>query len=100
MGRTIVAMSARTTPTPPEAGPPRWAATLGYIGAFILGGVLLFGAYAKVIDPVAFAGLISREGLDFLLPSGAVVFIALTLEIGLGTALMLNIRRTPVLIAS
>lgn len=95
-----MAMSGLTTPTLPETGPPRWAATLGYIGAFILGGVLLFGAYAKVIDPVAFAGLISREGLDFLLPSGAVVFIALTLEIGLGIALMLNIRRTPVLIAS
>ena len=92
----------------PPAGPvqaPRsrrhaLLAHVGRIGAFLLGAILLLGAYTKVIDPVAFAEHISKEGLDFLLPSGVIVFVALALEIGLGVALMLNLRRTEVLIAA
>ncbi|MDJ0974398.1 MAG: hypothetical protein QNJ98_08070 [Planctomycetota bacterium] len=92
----------------PSAGPasePRSRshavlAHIGRIGAFLLGAILLLGAYTKVIDPVAFAEHISKEGLDFLLPSGVIVFVALALELGLGAALMLNMRRLEVLIAS
>lgn len=72
----------------------------GRVGAFLLGAIFLLGAATKVIDPIAFSEHISREGLDFLLPSGVVVFVGLALEIGLGVALMLNIRRTGVLVAS
>ena len=92
----------------PSAGPaqePRSRthailAHVGRVGAFLLGAILLLGAYTKVIDPVAFSEHISKEGLDFLLPSGVIVFVALALEFGLGIALMLNMRRTEVLIAT
>jgi hypothetical protein len=72
----------------------------GRLGAFLLGAVLLVAAWTKVIHPEAFAEQIRNEGLDFLFPAMVVVFIALALEVGLGTALILNLRRAWVLVPS
>ena len=66
---------------------------VGMLAGVVLGAVLLLGAFGKVIDPIAFAELIEIHGLDFLIPSSAVVYIALTLEVGLGVALLLDVRR-------
>jgi hypothetical protein len=62
--------------------------------------VLLFGAYAKVLDPLAFAEQIRAERLDFWLPASLVALVALALETGLGTALVLGVRRLSVLVPS
>ena len=71
---------------------------IGYLGAAFLGAVLLLGAVTKVLDPRAFVELIRTEGLDFLLPAGVVAFVALALEVGLGTSLILGVRRLGVLV--
>lgn len=83
-----------------SAEPPLWRRALSVGGAFALGAVLLVGAWSKSLDPNAFAEQIRAEGLDLLLPAGAIVFIALALEIGLGTALLLGVRRLFVLVPS
>jgi hypothetical protein len=95
--------SSHTASSPDDLGkaPSRsfsWQALLGTLGGVVLGGVLLFAAWAKILDPSAFADQIRLEGLDFLLPAAAVAAIALALEIGLGGALLLGIRRLWVLI--
>ncbi len=76
------------------------AGLLGRFAALCLGAVLLVAAWTKAIHPEAFAAQIRAEGLDFLLPAMAVAFIALALEIGLGSALVLGIRRGWVLVPS
>jgi Methylamine utilisation protein MauE len=73
---------------------------VGAAGALVLGAVLLVAAAAKALDPSAFAEQIRREGLDLLLPAGAVALVALALEAGLGTALLLGVRRLWVLVPS
>lgn len=73
--------------------PSRLSQTLGYLGGAFLGGVLLVAAWAKTLDPAAFAAQITQEGLDFLLPAMAVAIFALALEVFLGSALVLGIRR-------
>jgi len=60
--------------------------------------VLLLAAWTKAIDPNAFAEQITAEGLDGLLSSQTVVFVALALELGIGLALLMNVRRLWVLI--
>lgn len=62
-----------------------------------LGAVFLVAAWAKALDPAAFAAQIELEGLDFLLPSSVVAFIALALEVFLGTALFFWVRRRYIL---
>lgn len=71
---------------------------LGMLGGVFLGGVLLFAAWAKALDPGAFAEQIQSEGLDFALPAWGLALIALALEAGLGLALLTGLRRTWVLI--
>jgi uncharacterized membrane protein YphA (DoxX/SURF4 family) len=88
-------MSAATS-----APPAIWRRTLSVLGAVVLGGVLLVGAWGKGLDPGAFAEQIRSEGLDLLLPAEVVVYVALLLEIGLGTALLLGVRRLFVLVPS
>lgn len=66
---------------------------VGRLAAFLLGGILLLAAWTKVIDPMAFAEQIAREGLDLLAPSGILAILAIGLEIGLGLALVLGLRR-------
>lgn len=74
-----------------------WPRVVGYLGGLVLGSVLLIAAWAKLLDPLAFAETIRSEGLDFLLPAHAVALIAIVLEVALGSALVLGIRRRWVL---
>ncbi|RMH21952.1 MAG: hypothetical protein D6696_04400 [Acidobacteria bacterium] len=80
-----------------EISPPVWRRLVGTAGGVFLGGVLLIAAWAKMLDPQAFARTIAAEGLDFLLPAGAVALIALAIEVALGGALVLGLRRPWVL---
>ena len=70
---------------------------IGWAGGAFLGAVLVFGAAVKALDPQAFVSQIEIEGLDFLLPAAVVTVIALALEVGLGSALILGLRRMWVL---
>lgn len=104
---TIRGMSraAPDSPSVPEIQPwltvstPRrtWLGFLGTLGGMGLGAVFLVAAWAKALDPAAFAAEIEREGLDFLLPAPAVAAVALALEVFLGSALVLWVRRPFVL---
>lgn len=80
------------------ASTARWKSALGYAGGAFLGLVLLVAAWAKTLDPSAFADQVAREGLAFLLPAAGVALIALALEVGLGSALVLGLRRLWVLV--
>ena len=71
---------------------------LAVAGGLILGAVLLFAAYAKAIDPAAFAEQIVAEGLSPVSLSFAVALFALALELALGSALILGVRRLWVLL--
>ena len=88
------------TSQPNHQTPPKWKQRLGYLGGLVLGTVFLVGAVSKAADPLAFREQIHVEGLDTFLPGGWVVLIALALEFGLGTALILGIRRLWVLVPS
>ncbi len=83
-------MEHEQSPERPAAG---WQRALGILGGIVLGAVFLIAAWAKALDPRAFAGQITHEGLDFLLPAAAVALIALALEVFLGGALLLAVRR-------
>ncbi len=63
----------------------------------MLGLVLLVAAGAKAVEPGAFAEQIRLEQLDFLFSVRTVTLIALALEVGLGTVLILGLRRLWVL---
>ncbi len=63
------------------------------MGGIFLGTILLVAAWAKTLDPAAFAQQITQEGLDFLLPAGSVALIALAIEVFLGSALILGLRQ-------
>lgn len=82
------------------AGGTTMRSLAGWTGGLILGAVLVFGAWAKILDPSAFAEQITNEGLDFLLPAGWVALIAIALEVGLGFALLLGLRKRGILAAS
>jgi uncharacterized membrane protein YphA (DoxX/SURF4 family) len=75
-----------------------WQRIVGLASAVLLGLVFLVAAWAKVLDPIAFAEQISREGLDFLVPAGPMAILAIGLEIGLGLALVLGMRQLWVLL--
>lgn len=64
----------------------------------LLGLVLLAAAWAKLLDPAAFTAEIERYGLDFAVAAEPLTFIALGLEVGVGMALVLGIRRLWVLV--
>lgn len=66
---------------------------LGYLAAAFVGAVFLVAAFAKALDPAAFAEQIRVEGLDFVLPAPAVAWFAIVLEAALGFALVLGFRR-------
>ncbi|HUO85858.1 MAG TPA: MauE/DoxX family redox-associated membrane protein, partial [Thermoanaerobaculia bacterium] len=75
-----------------------WTWWLGSAAGVFLGAVLLVATWAKAIHPHAFAEQIRIEGLDFLLPAMAVVYLALALEGAIGVALLTNLRRLWVLV--
>lgn len=64
----------------------------------LLGAVLVIAAWAKAIDPNAFAQEIHAQGLDGWLPAMAIGLVAVALEAGLGVALLLGARRLLVLV--
>ncbi|MBL9086843.1 MAG: hypothetical protein JNM10_06840 [Planctomycetia bacterium] len=80
----------------PGPGPVRRG--LAAVGAFALGGIFLFAAYAKLIDPIAFADVIRDEGLDLLFSAKTVAQLAIGVEVGLGLALVLGVRTRSVLV--
>lgn len=89
---------------PDEAAPPAtrspWS-VLGTVGGVALGAVFLFAAWAKAIHPTAFVEEIANRGLALGalgLGAGVVAFLALALEAGLGTLLLLGVRRLWVLV--
>jgi uncharacterized membrane protein YphA (DoxX/SURF4 family) len=90
-------ISLRPLGMPSYPLPPRGWAWIGTAAGCVLGGVLLVAAWAKALDPAAFAEQIHADGLDRLLPAGAVALVALALEAGLGVALVLGVRRLWVL---
>lgn len=83
---------------PAVSGDRPWTWWLGSAAAVFLGAVFLVATWAKAIHPSAFAEQIRLEGLDFLLPAMAVVYVALVLEGALGVALLVNLRRLWVLV--
>jgi uncharacterized membrane protein YphA (DoxX/SURF4 family) len=100
-------MSAMSAPATPEEAPPehlavrpgrRWLARLGFLGGAMLGVVLLIAAYAKAIDPEAFAQQIRNEGLALFGSPFAWAIAVVALEVGLGVALLLDLRRRSVLV--
>jgi len=100
VGATIFRMENATSATVDndsragESAPPAaWLRVAGTVGGAFLGAVLLVAAWAKALDPVAFAEQITAEGLDFLIPATLVAFFALALEMFLGGALVLAVRR-------
>jgi len=59
---------------------------------------MLFAAFGKLIDPVAFEEIISAKGLDILLPASIWVYLVVAAQVLIGTALLLGIRKWHVLI--
>jgi len=99
MNASAVTTSARASEQAGDAvRPAAWKRRLGTAGGVFLGLVLLVAAWAKALDPVAFAEQIHAEGLDGLLGAGALALLALALEVGLGLALVLGVRRLWVLV--
>ncbi len=94
-------MALASSPRPPlqaqTSGSRWWQSALGTLGAVFLGAVLLVAAWAKALDPTAFARQIAQEGLAILLPAAAVALFALGIEVFLGSALVLGLRRPWVL---
>lgn len=91
--------SCPVTVVPAPARRP-WLRWVGGLAGAGLGGVLLFAAATKAVDPALFAEGVRAEGLDLLLPAGTVAILAIALEVGLGTALLLGLRRPTVLVAT
>jgi len=76
----------------------RGVSFVGWLGGAFLGVILLIATWAKAIDPAAFTQQIRAEGLDLVLPAGAVALVALAIEAGLGVALLVNLRRPAILV--
>src|SRR6185295_1058526 len=89
-----------TTSVSAPAVPGRGRRALGYLGAAVLGLVLLIAATAKALDPQAFAEQIQAEKLDVLFSASTVALIGLGIEVAVGLALLLGLRRLWVLIPS
>ena len=88
-----------TTPEHPTGRPGRrWPARLGFLGGALLGVVLLVAAYSKAIDPEAFAQQIRLEGLALFGSPFAWAVGMVAVEVGLGIALLMNLRRRSILV--
>ncbi|MCP5068027.1 MAG: hypothetical protein GY946_15810 [bacterium] len=71
---------------------------VAFLASLLFGGVMLFAAFGKLIDPVAFEEIISAKGLDILLPAWIWVYVVVAAQVLIGTALVLGIRKWHVLI--
>ena len=95
-------MIAQATAQPALTTAPRpWRRGIGTGAGIFLGLVLLVAAWAKALDPAAFAEQIHAQGIDRLvpgMPAATLALVALGLEVGLGLALVLGIRRLWVLV--
>lgn len=91
----------RPSPVARQAAPePRGGGflnVLGWLGGAFLGAILIVAAWAKAIDPVAFAEQIRAERLTFGLPAALWAIGGIALEVALGLALLLNLRNRAVL---
>ncbi len=96
------ALSSELSPAEPDSrrSGRRWRSWVGRTGGVLLGAVLLFAAYAKAIDPVAFSQQIRAERLALFGAPSAWAVAVIALEVGLGVALVLNLRRPVVLAAA
>lgn len=74
-------------------GPATWKQVVGTGAAVVLGIVFLVAAWGKAIDPESFFEQIRFEGLDVFGLAGMVALVAIGLEVALGMALALGIRR-------
>jgi uncharacterized membrane protein YphA (DoxX/SURF4 family) len=81
-----------------DSSASRWQRSLGRLGATVLGVVLLAGGWIKAADPQALTEQIRVEQLDSFVSADVAVYFALGLEIGLGTALVLGVRRLWILL--
>lgn len=81
-----------------ESELPAWRRWGGRVGTLVLGGVLLVAAWTKAIDPAAFAEQIGGLGLDRPLGAWPTALLVVALEVGLGLALVLDVRRPIVLV--
>lgn len=78
----------------------KWTWYVGTAAGVLLGAVLLLAAWTKIIDPVGFVEVIVREGLDMFGAPKVVAFVALGVEVGIGVALLLGLRRPWVMISA
>lgn len=87
---------------PAESAPTRadWRAWLGWLGGAFLGLVLVVAAALKALDPAGFGEEIARQQVQFGLPLRLATLVALVVEVAIGAALLVNLRRRPVLIAA
>lgn len=70
-----------------------WKPIVGTAAGMVLGLVLLVAAWGKAIHPEAFVEQIRFEGLDFFGLAHLVALAAIAIEVALGTALVLGLRR-------
>jgi len=78
---------------PSEYASPTWPSRVGAVAGVLLGLVLLVAVWAKALDPLAFAEQIRFEGLDIVLAAEQMALFALAVEVALGLALVLGVRR-------
>jgi len=71
----------------------RWQPIVGTTAGLVLGLVFLVAAWGKAIHPEAFVEQIRFEGLDFFGLAHLVALTAIAVEVALGTALILGLRR-------
>lgn len=64
----------------------------------VLGAVLLVAGGVKALDPLTFAEQIRGEGLEIGLPAGALAVLVIVVEVALGAALVMGLRRLWVLV--
>jgi uncharacterized membrane protein YphA (DoxX/SURF4 family) len=67
-------------------------------GGGVLGTVLLIAAWAKALDPGAFAEQIESLGLAFVLDARRLAWLGVAVEAALGLALVLGLRSRPLLV--
>lgn len=96
---TMISHATAHAALPAEARPRAgWRRALGTAAGIVLGLVLLVAAWGKALDPLAFAREIEAQGLAGSAAAPAVALAALGLEVALGLALVLGLRRLWVLV--